>query len=62
MPASVAPRQEIIAARDPDDDAILACALEAQAQAVITGDRDLLVLHPFRGIAILTPAEFLARL
>jgi len=26
----------------------------------VTGDRDLLVLHPFRGVDIVTPAEFLA--
>jgi predicted nucleic acid-binding protein len=31
------------------------------ADAIITGDRDLLELNPFRGIAILTPAEYLER-
>jgi len=28
---------------------------------IITGDADLLALHPFRGIEILTPASYLAR-
>ncbi len=47
--------------RDPADNAILGCALESQAQVIITGDQDLLVLHPFRSIKIVSPAEFLAR-
>lgn len=44
--------------RDPRDDKFLALALAAEAGAIITGDEDLLVLHPFRGIAVLTPAAF----
>ena len=43
--------------RDADDDAVLACALAAQANIIITGDKDLLVLHPFRDIPILPPAS-----
>lgn len=39
---------------DPDDDQVLACALAAQADAVVSGDRDLLDLKNFRGIPILT--------
>ncbi len=42
-------------------DHILSCALAGRASAIVTGDRDLLRLHPFRGIDILAPAEFLAR-
>jgi putative PIN family toxin of toxin-antitoxin system len=38
--------------RDPDDDQVLACALGAEAQLIISGDRDLLVLGAFRGIRI----------
>jgi hypothetical protein len=34
--------------------------LSTLADAIITGDEDLLVLHPFRGIPILNPAGFLA--
>lgn len=44
---------------DPDDDAVIACALAAQAHMIVTGDRDLLVLHPFQGVQILNPAEAL---
>jgi len=57
----VTPPLDIHVARDPKDDPILACALEGRAQTVVTGDQDLLVLHPFQGVAILTPAQFLAR-
>jgi len=45
--------------RDPDDSIVLATAIAAQAQVIITGDQDLLELHPFRGVAILTPKQFL---
>jgi putative PIN family toxin of toxin-antitoxin system len=58
----VVPSQDVQASRDPDDDYILACALDSQAAFVITGDNDLLALHPFRGVAIVTPAAFLARI
>lgn len=47
--------------RDPDDNHILALALDGKADAIITGDDDLLVLHPWRGIPILSPAQFLAQ-
>lgn len=49
------------ACRDPKDDMILETALRGRADAVITGDRDLLVLHPFESIPILTPARWLER-
>lgn len=45
--------------RDPKDDHILALAMDASAKAIITGDRDLLVMHPFKGVDILTPADFI---
>jgi putative PIN family toxin of toxin-antitoxin system len=47
---------------DPDDDKFLACALEAQADCVVTGDPDLLDLGCYQGIDILKPHEFLRRL
>jgi len=47
--------------RDPDDDAVLALALAAQADIVISGDDDLLCLNPFEGIPILTPAQALQK-
>lgn len=44
--------------RDADDDNILAIAQTAGADAIITGDRDLLDLREFKGIRILAPADF----
>ena len=46
--------------RDPKDNMFLALALVSEADIVVSSDDDLLVLHPWRGIPIMTPAEFLA--
>jgi predicted nucleic acid-binding protein len=43
--------------RDPDDDAVLACALAAQADLIVSGDDDLLVLKQFQEIRIVTPTQ-----
>lgn len=48
--------------RDPDDDKLLETALAGEADCLVTGDRDLLSMTPFRGIPILSPADFLAEL
>jgi putative PIN family toxin of toxin-antitoxin system len=48
--------------RDADDDAVLACAIAARADLVVSGDADLLVLQNFKGIAIVSPAEALGYL
>ncbi len=45
--------------RDPKDDHVLDLAINGNAEAIVTGDNDLLVLNPFRGVQIVTPAEFL---
>lgn len=45
--------------RDASDQKFLALAIAAQADAIVSSDHDLLVLHPWQGIAILTPAQFL---
>ena len=50
------------ACRDPDDDMILETALAGGAGCIVSGDKDLLVLDPFRDIPILSPAAFLLRL
>ena len=50
---------EVRQCRDPDDDKFLAAGLEAGAQYVVTGDRDLLTLRAYRGLRIVTPAAFL---
>ena len=52
-------QESVIACRDPKDDKFLALAVNGQADFIVTGDRDLLVLNPFRGIAIVQPEEFL---
>lgn len=43
--------------RDPDDDIVLACALAAQAQAIVTGDKDLLSLGQYQQIPLLNAAQ-----
>jgi len=48
--------------RDVDDDKFLALAVTGQADAIVSGDRDLLELVTHEGIPILTPAQFLQRL
>ncbi len=48
------------ASRDPDDDRFLACAVAGRADAVVTGDQDLLVLREFRGIPIVSAGAFCA--
>lgn len=53
---------EVAELRDPDDVKIVAIAIAAAAEAIITGDLDLLVLQSFQGISMLTPAQFLQKL
>lgn len=45
--------------RDPDDDAVLALALAAKVDWIVSGDDDLLALQVFQGIAIIAPAQAL---
>lgn len=45
--------------RDPKDNKVLELALNGEAQYIISGDRDLLVLHPFRDVLVMTADEFL---
>jgi putative PIN family toxin of toxin-antitoxin system len=48
---------------DPDDEMILECALAAEADYIVSGDkRHLLPLRQFRGILIVNPSDFLRRL
>ena len=46
---------------DPDDNRVLECAVSAGSQTIVTGDDDLLRLVAFRGIEIVTVANFLTR-
>ena len=55
----VEPTAAIKVCRDPDDDKILDLAMSGAASFVVTGDSDLLALHAYQGIDILSPAQFL---
>jgi len=48
--------------RDKDDDAVLALALAAQADMIVSGDDDLLSINLFEGIPILSPAQALHKI
>jgi len=45
-------------ARDPDDDKLLACAVEGAADYLVTGDQALLELREHQGVQIVSPPEF----
>jgi predicted nucleic acid-binding protein len=47
-------------ADDPDDDHVVAAAVEARADLIVSGDRHLLALHRYRGIRVVMPIEALA--
>lgn len=49
----------ITACRDPKDDKFLEVAIHGEADAIVTGDEDLLALDPFHGIRIVRPVDFL---
>jgi len=51
--------ESISVCRDPKDNKYLELAQAAQATCLVTGDKDLLELHPYRGLSILTPRQFL---
>jgi len=45
--------------RDDKDNKFLALALDSGATSIVSGDKDLLTLHPWRGVVILSPGDFL---
>jgi putative PIN family toxin of toxin-antitoxin system len=51
--------ESITVCRDPKDDKLLELAVSGTADFLVTGDKDLLVLNPFRGVEIISPREFL---
>jgi putative PIN family toxin of toxin-antitoxin system len=55
----IEPTESITICRDPKDNKYLELAVEGLAESLITGDEDLLVLHPFQQIQILTVQAFL---
>ena len=58
QPAQIAP----VVLRDPDDDAVIACAVAAAALTIASGDGDLLTLKKYQEIEIVKVAEFVARI
>lgn len=59
----VTPTERIeVIERDPDDNRILECAVEGNANYIVSGDRHLLDLERYQGIEIITTSEFLALL
>lgn len=51
--------EHVEACRDARDDKFLELAMSGGADCIVSGDQDLLVLHPFQGIPIVTPRDFL---
>ena len=44
--------------RDPNDDMMIACAIDATADYIVTGDEDLLILKNYKDIGIINPQNF----
>ena len=55
----VKPSEKISLCRDPKDNIVLECAVAGKSKFIVTGDKDLLDLKPFRNIHILRVKEFL---
>jgi putative PIN family toxin of toxin-antitoxin system len=59
---AVTPGARITACRDPKDDKFLEAAVAGHADVIVSGDEDLLTLHPYAGIPIVPPRAFLQML
>lgn len=59
---TVTPTRRITACRDPKDNKFLEVAVAGNADVLVSGDEDLLVLHPFQDIPIVPPIDFLTML
>jgi uncharacterized protein len=57
----IEPTEEVRDCRDSKDNRYLELALAAGAAMIVSGDEDLLVLNPWRGIRVLRPSEFLEK-
>jgi putative PIN family toxin of toxin-antitoxin system len=59
--AIITPGAEIASgtSRDPADDMVLSCAVEGQADFIVSGDQDLIKLESYEGVKIVTPSAFL---
>jgi len=56
---AIEPKERIVVCRDPKDNMFLELAATAGVSCIISGDQDLLGLHPFNTISILSAADFL---
>lgn len=52
-------KTEIQVVRDPDDDKVIAAAVEGNAEYIVSRDKDLLDLKEYQGIKIITPEKFM---
>lgn len=55
----VSPRRRLTVLKDAADNRILECALAGRAQAIVTGDKALLALKEYRGVRVLSLADYL---
>ena len=55
----IEPKTKIKVCRDSKGNMFLELAVTGKASCIITGDKDLLALNPFRGIKIISPGDFL---
>lgn len=58
----VRPNERVAVCRDPKDDMFLEVAAAGNADVIVSGDEDLLILDPYAGIPIVSPGRFLAML
>lgn len=54
------PSVRVTDCRDPKDNKYLELALASGAETIVSSDRDLIVLHPWRGVKVLSAADYLA--
>lgn len=55
----VRPRRKLAIVRDDPDNRVIECAVAGRADAIVTGDRELLALRDYQGIRIISLSEYL---
>ena len=56
---TVRPRQKLHVVKDEPDNRVLECALAGRADAIVTGDKELLALGEFRGVRVISLRDYL---
>lgn len=59
--ALVRPTTKVSVCRDPDDNKFIECAIDSQALYIVSGDKDLLNIKAYKGVEIVTAADFCNR-